>query len=94
MFIFVETLKQCIMNNSDGQIDGMVDTICLLEKENEQLKEITSQIDEPLLELLDEINYMRKLYANSHYGKSEEVMNEITNKLDDIRRKEFKPNNK
>lgn len=61
--------------------------------EIERLKGELSQIDEPLLQLLDEINHMRKLYANSKYGKSEEVMNEITHKLDDIRRIEPKPIN-
>lgn len=56
---------------------------------NEQLTE--NQIPEYLIEFVDDVKHMIKLYNNSSHTRSEEYRDKLAEKLDDIRTIDLKP---
>ena len=56
---------------------------------NEQLTE--NQIPEYLIEFIDDVKLMIKLYNNSSHTRSEEYRDKLAEKLDDIRTIDLKP---
>lgn len=56
---------------------------------NEKLTE--NQIPEYLIEFVDDVKHMIKLYNNSSHTRSEEYRNKLAEKLDDIRTIDLKP---
>ena len=72
-----------------SKIDKLQFELKAADSVNEQLTE--NQIPEYLIEFVDDVKHMIKLYNNSSHTRSEEYRDKLAEKLDDIRTIDLKP---